>query len=65
MAGARPVPDDASPASVVLSALEDVQILGRSAEGELSVTLGLRNAVLNAVAGMKAYAPETFDWFQA
>lgn len=63
--GARPVPDDASPASVVLSALEDVQILGRNAEGALSVTLGLRNAVLNAVAGMKAYAPETFGWFQA
>ncbi|MGO1320294.1 MAG: hypothetical protein ACTII7_08545 [Galactobacter sp.] len=54
-----------SPVSDVLSALEDVQILGRNADGDLSVPLELRNAVLNAVAGMKAYAPEAFAWFQA
>jgi hypothetical protein len=61
----RPVPDDASPASAVIAALEDVLILGRTAAGELSVPLGLRNAVLNAVAGMSAYAPEAFAWFNA
>jgi hypothetical protein len=59
----RPLPQGAPQAVETLLALEDLRILGRTSEGQLTVPLGLRNAVLNAVAGMKAYAPEAFGWF--
>lgn len=46
-----------------LAGLARLQLLGLTDEGRLSVPRGLRHAVLNSVAGMKAYAPEAFAWF--